>query len=188
MGDEWRNNCLKLIDEVPHEVYVLLIVIFCAGAIMAMGLKGLKDGWKYMIVLMLLEYVFLLYASTVIYRATMRELKYNFTPFWSYVEIVNGDKTGLLSENIMNILAFVPVGFLLGVAISQGKEYDNRMKMGWMIAFLIGAGLSVGIESLQFFFMKGFAEMDDVMHNIIGCLVGYGIICSLKTSRRISST
>ena len=26
----------------------------------------------------------------------------------------------------------------------------------------------------NFCFMKGFSELDDVMHNMVGCLIGYG--------------
>ena len=38
------------------------------------------------------------------------------------------------------------------------------------------AGISVTIESLQFFFMRGFSEVDDVMHNTIGCIAGYMLV------------
>ena len=40
---------------------------------------------------------------------------------------------------------------------------------------MIGICLSVGIETLQFVFRKGFSEFDDVMHNTLGCLIGYGM-------------
>ncbi len=72
----------------------------------------------------------------------------------------------LLAENIMNVVVFVPVGLLLGIAFKQ---------MTWWKALLIGCSISVTIESLQFFFMRDFSEVDDVMHNTLGCLIGYGI-------------
>lgn len=31
------------------------------------------------------------------------------------------------------------------------------------------------IEMLQFVFKKGYAEFDDVFHNALGCLIGYGV-------------
>ena len=31
------------------------------------------------------------------------------------------------------------------------------------------------IEAMQYFYNRGFAETDDVMHNTIGCLMGFGI-------------
>lgn len=71
----------------------------------------------------------------------------------------------LLAENIMNVVVFIPVGLLLGIAFKQ---------MTWWKAILIGCSISVSIEALQFFFMRGFSEVDDVIHNSMGCLIGYG--------------
>lgn len=66
----------------------------------------------------------------------------------------------------MNVVVFVPVGVLFGLAM--------RRRNVWA-ALLFGAGLSVGIEVLQFVFKKGFTEVDDVMHNTLGCLIGFGV-------------
>ena len=65
---------------------------------------------------------------------------------------------------MMNVMVFIPVGLLLGIAFKQ---------MTWWKALLIGCSISISIESLQFWFMKGFSEVDDVMHNTVGCIVGY---------------
>lgn len=40
---------------------------------------------------------------------------------------------------------------------------------------MVGMGISLSIEVMQYFFHRGFAETDDVMHNTTGCLIGYGI-------------
>ena len=45
---------------------------------------------------------------------------------------------------------------------------------------LIGAGISVSIEALQFVFMKGFSELDDVFHNTLGCVIGVGVYSLIK--------
>ena len=42
-----------------------------------------------------------------------------------------------------------------------------------LIVLLIGCSISITIEALQFCFMKGFSELDDVMHNTVGCLMGW---------------
>lgn len=44
-----------------------------------------------------------------------------------------------------------------------------------VVALLIGCSISTTIEVLQFCFMKGFSEMDDVMHNTLGCILGYSL-------------
>ena len=93
-------------------------------------------------------------------------LQYNFMPFWSYRDYFNGIDRRLLAENVMNIVVFVPVGVLVGATIRS---------VTWKKVLLIGMCLSVGIEVLQLVFRKGFSEVDDVMHNTLGCLIGYGI-------------
>ncbi len=67
----------------------------------------------------------------------------------------------------MNVIVFIPVGMMLGSLL--------RVKGSCLIVLLIGCSISVTIETLQFCFMKGFSEVDDVMHNTLGCLIGYGI-------------
>ena len=64
----------------------------------------------------------------------------------------------------MNVVVFVPVGLLARVAFRR---------MNWMMALVWGLMLSVGIESMQLVFKKGLGEVDDVIHNTFGCLIGY---------------
>ena len=62
----------------------------------------------------------------------------------------------------------------------MGVSNDSAEKWTFTKVLLIGCGISVTIEALQFFFMRGFSEVDDVMHNTLGCLLGYGIITILR--------
>lgn len=70
-----------------------------------------------------------------------------------------------LPELVMNILVFIPIGVCLSLIIRGAK-------IGWIIAS--GATVSVCIEIMQLIFKKGCAEIDDVFHNTLGCLLGYG--------------
>ena len=36
------------------------------------------------------------------------------------------------------------------------------------------------IEVLQFVFKRGYAEVDDVVHNVVGCVVGFGIFMGVR--------
>lgn len=166
MGENLKNYCLQLISEVPHEVYVALLLFFCIVLVIMIVRFGLHRGLGLSMGLLLIEYVLLLYASTVFFRTLSEEREYEFKPFWSYRAIMDGSELQLLSENIMNIMVFIPVGVLAGV-VFQG--------MNWKKVLVIGAGLSIGIEVLQLVFQKGFAEVDDMMHNTLGCAIGYGV-------------
>ena len=157
------NYSQELINQVPQYVYEGAGSIFCIGLVTFVAWKGLKVGLLYTSALLLLEYILLLFCSTVFYRDPLPERKYDFQPLWSYKAIEEG-QTVLLSENMMNVMVFIPVGLLLGIAFKQ---------MTWWKAFLIGCSISISIESLQFWFMKGFSEVDNVMHNTVGCIMGY---------------
>lgn len=159
MQDEFEQYIISLYKDIPQEVYEGLLSVFCLGVVLFVAFKGLRTGLRWSSVLLLIEYIFQLFCSTVIFRPTGETRQYDFHPFWSY------DRPELLVENIMNVIVFIPVGLLLGSAFKQ---------MTWWKALLIGCSISVTIEALQFWFMKGFSELDDVMHNTLGCLIGYG--------------
>ncbi len=154
----------SLINAIPLDVYLLLLAVFCIFAVLLVSFRGVRKGGRLVFAFLLVEYVFLLYCSTVFFREGV-ERGYNIVPFWSYVEIYHGDEL-LLPQNIMNVVVFVPVGFLLGCAVKSIR---------WWKVLVIGCFISVSIEVLQFFFKRGFSEFDDVFHNVIGCMIGYGI-------------
>lgn len=58
---------------------------------------------------------------------------------------------------------FVPVGVLAGLIW--------RWRGLWF-----AVGLSVGIEILQLVSGRGLCEIDDVVHNMIGAVIGVGIV------------
>ena len=177
MDLDWKqlwNYSNELINQVPQYVYEGAGSILCIGLVIFVALKGWRTGLRYTLVLLLIEYLFLLFCSTVICRNPLLERKYDFQPLWSYKAIGEG-QTVLLSENVMNVLAFIPVGVLLGFMF-QG----SRFKMTWWKALQIGCSISITIEALQFCFMKGFSEVDDVMHNTLGCLIGFGFMIILR--------
>ncbi len=160
MRDQFKQYIISLYQDIPQNVYEDLLSVFCLGVILFVAWKGFKTGVRYSANLLLLEYIFLIFSSTVIFRATGETKQYDFHPFWSY------DRPDLLIENIMNVVVFIPLGLLLGMAFKQ---------MTCWKALLIGIFISVSVEALQFYFMKGFSELDDVMHNTLGCFVGYVI-------------
>ena len=158
MREQFKQYVISLYQDIPQEVYEGILSIFSLGLVIFIAWKGFKTGLRYSAILLLVEYVFLLFCSTVIFRATGETRQYDFHPFWSY------SRPDLLVENIMNVVVFIPVGLLLGIAFKQTT---------WWKALLLGCGISITIESLQFIFMRGFSELDDVMHNTLGCIVGY---------------
>lgn len=170
MKEEIKQYVVSLYQDVPTEVYEGLLSVFCLGSVVIIGLYGCKRGWRKIAGLLLVEYVFLIYYSTVIIRTKAEGVGYNFHPFWSY------DRPELMVENVMNVVVFTPVGLLMGLAFRGIR---------WWQMLIAGAVLSISIEALQLFLKRGFSEFDDVMHNTLGCMLGYGIYKVIASARKL---
>lgn len=153
-------------------VYEGLLSIFSLGLVIFIAWKGFKTGLRYFVVLLLIEYTILMFCSTILFRTSCETRQYDFHPFWSY------SRPDLFVENIMNVVVFVPVGLMLGslLRVKGSSTSEATKSMTWLMVAIIGCGISVTIESLQFFFLRGFSEVDDVMHNTLGCILGYLIL------------
>lgn len=65
----------------------------------------------------------------------------------------------------LNIILFVPFGFLLPII-------SERFKSLWLTT-VTGFVLSAEIETMQYITGRGLTEVDDVINNTAGALVGY---------------
>lgn len=97
-------------------------------------------------------------------------------PFWSYLEMIQTSNLNMGRQILYNILAFVPFGILLPML---GRRFQ-RLKIVLLCGFLL-SGL---IESAQFLFHLGWCDIDDVINNTAGAVIGYGIWHILKISVR----
>lgn len=67
-------------------------------------------------------------------------------------------------QYLLNILFFIPYGFLF------------PRKNNWKFVFVTALVLSVFIELSQFIFNLGWCEVDDVISNTLGAMIGWGVI------------
>jgi glycopeptide antibiotics resistance protein len=152
-----------------HQTDVIIGVIYILISVMV----GLWKGWKQTFRLLIIGYfLFVLYA-TVISRPQKERIQYCLIPFNSYFFIEDGDRF-LLPQVLMNIVMFIPIGFLLKVAYSSW-ELKKVLAYGSLFSLLI--------EMLQLALMKGVAEVDDLIHNTFGCVIGYGMAVLLSALR-----
>ncbi len=150
----------------PREIlYALLVVGVIGFGYVMIGRKPME--WYSLLLLAL--YIIALLCKTVVYRPHTVP-NFEVYPFWSYIEGFRG-KTYIIAQNILNIVLFVPIGFLV-TGVSR--------KLRWIIVLLIGGALSSTIEFLQQVFEKGVAEFDDVFHNTIGCLLGFLLLKGIQ--------
>ena len=59
MQGEFKQYIISLYKDIPQEVYEGLLKVFCLGVVLFMVFKGVRTGFKWSSVLLLIEYVFL---------------------------------------------------------------------------------------------------------------------------------
>lgn len=132
MREEFKHYIISLYQDIPQEVYEGLLSVFCLGLMVIVAWKGFKTELRYSATLLLVEYIFLIFCSTVIFRTTGDISQYDFHPFWSYKAIQNG-REDLLAENIMNVVVFIPVGLLLGHRLQTNDMVESPPDRMWYL-------------------------------------------------------
>ena len=107
---------------------------------------------------MLIGYSFLILAETVLIRKPFEGQHFQPQLLWSWR---TWDKQH--EQILANVIMFVPVGLLCGQLW--------KWKGLW-----VAAGLSIVIELLQVITARGLCEFDDVIHNMIGAVIGTGVM------------
>lgn len=171
MLDKYLKFVTACFDDVPTSISVGLLLVFCLGTILLFVFLRWKMGLRWSARLLLSEYLILILLLTVVFRTVKRAGSFSLVPFWSYPIIRAGNRL-LLTQAIMNVVAFIPIGVLPGLSFPQMK---------WWKTLLIGGAFSVTIEALQFIFQRGFTEFDDIFHNVLGCLIGYGVYAGIQS-------
>lgn len=164
-------NDLRLVKKYmfQFDFGLSLYVILALLVIMTVVVIGLyltrKDRSSFIrnsLLCLLLGYLFFVLCTTLFFRESSETMRYCLFPFWSY-DVLNYK---IIAQLILNVLLFVPIGFFLGAIIHGIK---------WIQVIEIGCFLSVMIEILQLLTRRGVCNIDDVIHNAIGCAIGYGI-------------
>ena len=83
-------------------------------------------------------------------------------PLRTTLSELDGGAWSFTYHTLGNLMWFAPLGWLL-----------RRRKP--RAALLAGAALSAGIELMQFLLMTGVTDIDDVIFNALGALLGWGI-------------
>jgi len=90
----------------------------------------------------------------------------NFVPFKTILQYLLGDK-GLIiagANLVGNIAALVPIGFLVPFV------YRN---MTWKKSLALAAAAGLAIEGMQVVLSVGIFDIDDVVLNALGVMIGY---------------
>lgn len=146
---------LSVIFGISLFVCVIIIILYHYST---NGIKFLRNAsWC-----ILGGYLFFIFCVTILFRDKTTEAHYALRPLWSYGVLYNK----LLAQNILNVLMFIPIGFLFSCSLREKN-----------IIIIIGIGccISMTTEILQLVTRRGVFNIDDIIHNILGCAIGYGV-------------
>lgn len=173
-GERYIDTLYDMLNPEIEPVYykmalVLFVVIIICNKMIP---EKICKGKRVFCLALMLTYIFLVIASTILSRTSSGIHRYELMPFWSYVEIIKNNNAFIFWEVVLNILMMVPVGFMTVFSFNR-----ITIKGVVIMAFLIEAF----IEGMQLILCRGLAEWDDIIHGMIGAAVGYGMALAVRT-------
>jgi glycopeptide antibiotics resistance protein len=98
---------------------------------------------------------------------------YNLIPFHSMIRYLQNITDSYAYTNILgNILPFGPLGFLIPIIFKKYRRFVKTISICFISI--------IGIESFQFVTMLGFFDIDDILLNTLGCIIGYCVYGGLR--------
>ena len=181
---------LATIRTLPHyfpEIFVNRIIIsviafavFCAVSIILYKRHKFNKGQCVAAILLSLYIVVLLY-FTVVGRYSHEEYGYEIQFFTSYRWFFKYNGEQVLRQLLINFAMLVPVGFLLPVVINAKHKY--------LITMALSLLLTLFIETMQLITKCGSFEVDDIINNFIGAVIGmllYALCSKLINQKKIN--
>lgn len=147
----------------------LLLLIIATGAFVFVNERycGMLR-WRWLVGVLLCCWICTAGYATLGTRNDTHMVQVNLEPFHSYREVWDGGNPEIYRSNFMNVVLFYPAGLL-------ATSLLPRKWAGWrrcVPVVLVLAAMSAGIEFLQYHYALGRCEIDDVIHNTLGALLG----------------
>lgn len=153
----WPIICLVLLTAVSIAAVLLLWLRFCRE----------KDETFVSVILLLLSIFFIL-AVTILSRDIGSGSELSLVPFSSWINYFKGNNEEFLRTNIFNILLFMPFGASLYAVGYTRSSFKSLL----IITSVATMSLSVSVELGQWFLQCGEVETDDIIHNVLGAVIG----------------
>jgi glycopeptide antibiotics resistance protein len=97
----------------------------------------------------------------------------NFVPFKSIIPLLSGRGNQLIAMvNLFgNIIPFMPIGLLAPLVIRS---------ISWQKALVLGVVTGLSFEVMEVVFRVGIFDVDDIILNAFGVMLGYGVFVMFK--------
>ena len=146
-----KENSIKIIKS--------LFIIYCIGLIFILFLSRARIGNQFNLDVFSKEHFAMI----------------NLIPFKTIFEFLERMSNSTINRNIVivnlaaNMLMFIPMGMALPILFSE--KFNKLWKTTLFVASLV-----IVVEIIQFVTFCGSADIDDLILNTLGCVIGYGII------------
>ena len=155
--------CLSITDAI------LLVIVVSAGYLVLRQWLGDKRFWRSVIALLFLAWLVVIAVATLADRTPgIIPAEPELIPFHSYRAVIAGENNEILRSNFMNVILFYPAGLFACELLPKNWSLAKRV----ILVAVLFALVSAGIEFCQYHFALGQAEVDDVIHNALGALIG----------------
>ena len=164
--------------------HMILVLMGLAIVVLLFIIVRKKENKRLNGILLLLYFLSVLLV-TLVFRDSYPESRFVYDPFGKYFSIWNSicqriprfgpfaivggliANESTVTEIAMNILLFIPLGYLLPIQ----TEYFQR----WWKVMMIGLSFSAFIELMQLVTCKGYFDVTDIINNVIGTVIGYWV-------------
>lgn len=162
-----REYFLLGLFSVSIGISIFLTIYFLIYKKIMKGTKKLKAS-KILLWSIFLIYTVIVLGATFIHRTPVMHENINLHIFSSYIKVWNRFSLLELRNIIFNILMFLPFGFVLPLLFKKCEKF--------YITYFLGLCMTISIEVLQLISKRGIFEIDDIINNTLGCMIGYGVV------------
>lgn len=125
---------------------------------------------KILFYLIFILYIIVLIKITIIrdgisFEVLFQNGKINMIPFIDLFLTFKKSQTSFIYLFIGNIICFIPIGIFIA----------TKKKHSFILAIIVGLSVSISIEFFQYMFGNGISELDDILLNTLGVLIGYTV-------------
>lgn len=162
-------------------ISIMLLAALCVLFVLLFKLKKINVIQLVASLIFSAYVVFVLY-YTVLGRYSQEEYTFQIYIYKSYKYLIEDFGTHSLRQVILNIIMLIPFGFLMPIMIKAKRKY--------LITLLSALAFIMFIESMQLIMQCGTFEVDDILNNFIGAVLGmlfYMLLNRIINDRRQKS-
>lgn len=166
MGILHRIYCMDLDELTALVIIAVVIFLFLDQYLKKFPWRKLLLGLLFVIWLGITLY-------TTVFSRTPKAESQILPLLESYRQLLAGGNREILRSNYMNVLLFFPAGLLTVKLLPESWSRKKKLLVGALGLLMLSAAL----EAAQYYFRLGRVEMDDLLHNTLGAILGAIAAC-----------